>query len=521
MATAAVSNSADYATLSANLRVELKEWERGFAAANDGKKAERGDIKKVPEIAAKYKEYSRLKALEAKGSQPTQLEERPKKRKHTSPTGPENSQTTSTPRKASKSLFETPSKVRATRAHPSEIDPYDSPSALRRLFSPSSHMQKPSPLKAAVGPTPQRDGKALGLFDLLSESGGSTATPSATRVASTRGEVAQTPSKKKPMDTIAEEEEEEESPRGARTPASSGKKYMLANLFATPTTLRYAAMVEDEETKAAEYEKQTAVNGATQGGVGSDTPSFLRRSNSGRYGGSNAALDGSGLSPMGVRKRPQFVGKGLSAIVQGLRDMEEERLEDDLDALREMEAEAEGMNVDVADSQPPENNTGRPYKKKGQKRTTRRVRMKPVLSKPKPEPRLGEQDSDDGGDDEEPAAIPDTQLPNIAEEDEGGHDTDEASLHTMSEPDIDSDPDYGDEKPKSFSEKMKEAISVSGKGSQERQEKAPPPATKKEETKKAPGRPRKVNPEAHANYRSLKIRSRGSRGRGGARFGRR
>jgi hypothetical protein len=47
MATVAVSEISNQAAI---LRAELKEWERGFAAANGGKKAERGDIKKVPEI---------------------------------------------------------------------------------------------------------------------------------------------------------------------------------------------------------------------------------------------------------------------------------------------------------------------------------------------------------------------------------------------------------------------------------------------------------------------------------------
>ena len=32
------------------LRLELKEWEKGFAAANGGRKAGREDIKKEPEI---------------------------------------------------------------------------------------------------------------------------------------------------------------------------------------------------------------------------------------------------------------------------------------------------------------------------------------------------------------------------------------------------------------------------------------------------------------------------------------
>ena len=34
------------------LRAELKEWERGFSAANDGRKAGREDIKKDAAIGA-------------------------------------------------------------------------------------------------------------------------------------------------------------------------------------------------------------------------------------------------------------------------------------------------------------------------------------------------------------------------------------------------------------------------------------------------------------------------------------
>lgn len=40
----------DIAAQSAQLRAELKEWERAFAAANEGRKAERSDIKQAPEI---------------------------------------------------------------------------------------------------------------------------------------------------------------------------------------------------------------------------------------------------------------------------------------------------------------------------------------------------------------------------------------------------------------------------------------------------------------------------------------
>ena len=305
-------------------------------------------------------------------------------------------------------------------------------------------------------------------------------------------------------------------------------------------------MVEDEEERRPAVNIQPAAaspgNKGAAAGQG-ETPSFLRRSNAGR---SFNALDTStaGLSPIAARKPPHFPGKGLSALVQGLRDMEEEKLDDDMDVLRELEAEQDAVgnqDVEVADSQ---NQTGRrPYKKKGQKRTTRRVHMKPVVvskTQTQTQTQTGAAGSDDSYDEEldddelaAAAAVPDTQLPEtvnqVPEADDNDHNNehDNASLHTMSdtEPD-DSDPDYDQPVPKtkSFSEKMKEAISAdsSSKTTDSQSTEKPDPKTKTKAKAKAKKqeeekpRARKVNPNAnaHANFRSLKI-GRG-RGRGGA-----
>ncbi|RJE26760.1 DNA replication regulator sld2 [Aspergillus sclerotialis] len=531
MATTTVSSSSEVTSQSLVLRAELKEWERAFSAANGGRKADRNDIKSDPSIAAKYKEYGRLKSLESssnknKTSDSTKVDHESKKRKHNSSTGPRKTDPAPTPRKAAKHTFTTPSANRVWDTHPADIDPYDSPSVLRRLFSPSTHR---TPLKTAIGPTPQRDGKTLGLFDLLSESGGSTATPSASRMANMRSATVQTPSKRNVMDTITEEEEETMKPE--RTPASSGKRFMLSNLFATPTTLRYAAMAEGpDNAKAAENGNQLGGKAAEESAV-SGTPSFLRRSNPGRYGNGTAG----GLSPTAVRKPQPFVGKGLSALVQGLRDMEEERLQDDMDVLHEIEAEQTAANVEVNDSQAQANDAGPRPKKKGQKRTTRRVIMRPVVV-PRPTRASQSKEMDNRSDNceekDEDAAVPETQHPNAAPhaEAEGQHDDmdDAASLNTISEPDVgsDSDLDYTEEpevsipRSKSFSEKMKEAISSVAKQPPKPQEKpSVPKATKEKENQKP--RARKVNPEAHANYRALKIRNKGTKGRFAGRFGRR
>ncbi|KAJ5797760.1 uncharacterized protein N7503_007056 [Penicillium pulvis] len=511
MADQALKSRDEVAAQAVAVRAELKIWEKEFAITHDGKKAGREDIKQRPDIAAKYKEYGRLKNLEAaltrRENRQQEAADSSRKRKHASPNGLSRTNIETTPRKSSRGLFATPSHNRNTQAHPSQLDPYDSPSTFRRLFSPSTHRESlpaPSPLKPAIGPTPQRDGKALGLFDMLSESGGSQATPSAKRQKDVLAAGFRTPSKPKLFDTIAEapEEEEEETSRLSRTPASSTKQFYLANLFATPTTMRYAAMVEAEDNNIAQNNPRKPRL---------QVPSTQTR-----------------------REHPLF---SVALTPDGLREMEEERDEDEWEMLREIEEEQEGFHFEVPESQGPVADKQQPYKKKGQKRTTRRVNIRPAISKPKKQEELYPdlyEESDD-----ELAAVPETQIPEVPREvpniigDEDGHD-DVASLHSISEPgsdyegdtdvDSDGDPEYGEKakhppRPKSFSERIKEAGLMAKPTAME-----PPakPAAKPEEPEKEKKpRDRKINPQAHANYRSLKIRNRGGARGGGGRFRRR
>ncbi|KAF3023275.1 DNA replication regulator sld2 [Penicillium rubens] len=550
MADNVLNSSAEIGAQAINVRAELKTWEKAFASANGGRKAGRDDIKQNADIAAKYKEYSRLKALEASLSRRENSRQEPydshsKKRKHASPPDQDSAYLQVTPRKSSRGLFATPSNNR-TKHHPAQLDPYDSPSTLRRLFSPSTHRQglpAPSPLKAAIGPTPQRDGKALGLFDMLSESGGSGGTPSATRQSNNLAATFRTPSKRRPVDTIPEVPEveaQQETPRLARTPASETKQFYLANLFATPTTMRYAAMVEaddnpDEQTTnslnpAPEISAQEAQSG---------TPSFLRRSNSGRYPPPSEKHDGPGLSPIVSRKPQRFASKGLTHLVQGLRDMEEDRMEEDWEIMREMEEEAEAeeaAKVQVEDSQGPDVN--RKYKKKGQKRTTRRVIMRPVIHQPKPKPKAPPAMNEDPKHEDDVTAVPGTQQQPAANDgwDDVPSDIERAdeaaSLHTMSEPELDTeaefepdsddDPEFGEQpkpvaRPKTFSERIKEAVSSSAAKQQEQEPMGKPPKKPSETAEAKKPRARKVNPQAHANYRSLSI-NRGGSSRGRGRF---
>lgn len=377
---------------------------------------------------------------------------------------------------------------------------------------------------------------------MLSESGGSRDTPSAKRQTNNLAAAFRTPSKRRPVEAIPEvpeEETEQETPRLARTPASETKQFYLANLFATPTTMRYAAMVESENKEEAQKGESHGAPQISPPTALSGTPSFLRRSNSGRYPPPSARPDGPGLSPVISRKPQQFASKGLSHLVQGLRDMEEDRMDDDWDVMREMEEEAEAeeaSKIQVEDSQKPDVN--RKYKKKGQKRTTRRVIMRPVVRQPKP--KANPADVNDSGSDDELAAVPETQQ--APDADDGWDDVpsdieraeDAASLHTMSDPELDTeaefdadsddDPEFGGKskpaaKPKSFSERIKEAVSSSAAKPKEQAPLGKPP--KNTEAKEKKPRARKVNPQAHANYRSLSINRGGSSRARGGRFRRR
>jgi hypothetical protein len=191
--------------------------------------------------------------------------------------------------------------------------------------------------------------------------------------------------------------------------------------------------------------------------------------------------------------------------VASLRKDEEDKLDDDLEALREAEAGEDGPSppvrtpveedVLVKDSQP-----GRPllggfddeglydspdekvvgrdgnplpvFKKKGQKRTTRKVNIKPVW-KGRPTNTGHNHDEHDGED-----AVPETQVAGDA---------------AYPDNDLDADSDFEDELrvPSAPTHGKKTAPSKEGTG------------------KKVM---RKVNELAHANFRRLKLRNHGAKG---------
>ncbi|TVY73534.1 DNA replication regulator SLD2, partial [Lachnellula suecica] len=206
------------------------------------------------------------------------------------------------------------------------------------------------------------------------------------------------------------------------------------------------------------------------------TPSFLRRdSQRTQLPVVNENADGLEISPQMVRVPRKPLVRGLSSMLAGLRKLEEDAADEDLDLLHEMEDEAAGVpsakpapkpptapkDIVVEDSQPRlplggfddeamldsepdeiKNPTlgrdGQPlkvYKKKGQKRTTRRVKMKPSRSRPSATSPRPNADNDSNSEDElADEVVPETQVDDTAEFTEARNfDSDSQSEYTASE----------------------------------------------------------------------------------------
>lgn len=413
--------------------------------------------------------------------------------------------------KSDEDLSETPSKrskkVEAeTPPHMREwiIDPemFATPST-RKLFSPA--------MPTSIGPTPQRDGRILGLFDLLEENNENSPSTCRQVNASEDMNIQATPSKKSGgIDTA----------KLGRTPTSTNKGTML---FVTPSKRR--------SDNAALGKTPTSVSR-----LQFSTPSFLRRA-------PLAAVDENGefISPAPFRLPRKPLGRSLSSVVAGLRKLEEEADEDDMDALHEMENE-EGSGTNPSnttkpakpakpndeilepdsqaqqllggfdddtryDSAPEEalGRNGQPlrvYKKKGQKRTTRKVNMKPTQSK-RPQQSTEEQSDVDDED------VPETQV---------------NTTKSSGEPPLDLGSDYEFDPSEDEREEPKKKVPAKKVPTKKLDKTKKGEETKKGDKKEGTVKKavRKVNELAHANFKRLKLKNHGAKGpAAGSRFRRR
>ncbi|KAF3010831.1 regulatory particle non-ATPase [Curvularia kusanoi] len=443
------------------LRNDLKAWEKQFAAQHNGKKAGREDIKADAIISQKYKEYNKLRTHPPGAAAPQTPSKRATSRKQAD-------NIDRTPKVALKAPVLTPLKRKRTE----EVITENADTATAYL-SPQG--------PAFIGPTPQRDGIVLGLFDNLTAG-----TPSKRRIIF--GEIEpnlfQTPTKK---DTDAASEASSASRiRGERTPLSVTKRNLF-NQFVTPKKRK----VGEEGTPTSTLK-------------GLATPAFLRRDNVlDRIEETNEATP----RPAPWKKRGMV--RSLSAMIQNMRKEEDDRLDEEADIMREMEMEEEGIRppvkprtsqVQVTDSQAemplgpdrgseseqeeeeeeelgPDGKPKRVWKKKGLKRQTRRTNLRPNAAKPKPvqEFRYNDEESDN---DSNAKSVPETQLP------------EDAGLALSADDDDDSD--YASD------------VSHSAKKQRAPTKKEATLAEKKEGVVEKVKR--KISATAHANYQRLKIR---------------
>lgn len=271
-----------------------------------------------------------------------------------------------------------------------------------------------------------------------------------------------------------------------RTPMSESKRQLL-NTFATPLKNRQGETNCKTPTSISRLQF--------------DTPAFLKR-HSLPVADENAMF--ADPSPLKLPRKPLV--RGLSEIVASLRQVEEDALDDDLEALRDLENDMNAPRMPSAPAKPTDeehvilekdsqtrpallggfdseemydspvedgvDHNGNPvpvYKKKGQKRTTRKTNMRPVAKHRSQDPALRRDGDSDSGD-----MIPETQVvPGPGGE--GAEDVDSAKGATPKQNDVAAN------KKNKVEGALKKGI-------------------------------RKVNEMAHANFRRLKLRNHGAKG---------
>jgi hypothetical protein len=246
----------------------------------------------------------------------------------------------------------------------------DSGIAEVEVMSPDPLLSPEGP--AFIGPTPQRNGIAIGLFDLLPAE-----TPSRRgALADLELNIMQTPSRKDSETSL------ESRARGEKTPQSTSKRFLLDSFLAvTPN-------------------KRKLADATTPSSRGLATPAFLRR-----YNPLVKINEDEEATPRPAPWARRSFGRSLSARIQAMRQEEDDRFDEEADIMRELEMEADGMpapkrikvpEIQVEDSQAamplgpdrglesetedeaenglgPDGQPRKIWKKRGLKRQTRRV----------------------------------------------------------------------------------------------------------------------------------------------------
>lgn len=460
------------------------------------------------------------------------------------------------------------------------------PSLSRQLFSPT--------VPTSIGPTPQRDGRVLGLFDFLpfkdadiespskpnrparAPAGGATTTTTNQRRTGTA--LQETPRKGKyTMDTgLGIEVDLTRTPSSRHNGRPQQQQQQQTPRMGIPATPSRRQQQQQQQQHDGDDNRPARAPSSAHSAsrLQFQTPSFLRRIPMPSIGGPAGFP-----SPEPIRLPRKPMVRGLSSILADLRRTEEEQLDDDLDALREAEAEAEGVGRPVSTRPPadgPSQNPpaqapaprrpgdprygdsilaedsqkqnmtllggfddeamydsqdggqegvdrgGRPlkvYKKKGQKRTTRKANMRPVRTR-RPSAGAAAQEHAGQSDDDDDGVVPETQLgppvPSTRKQQPGRRqeDGDDPALLSGSEFAGSEYDDDVDELAQDHPKKPRRAAAgkPSKKESASAASKAKGGGKPDSKVKKAP---RKVNELAHANFKRLKLRNSGAKGGAG------
>ncbi|KAK4131069.1 hypothetical protein BT67DRAFT_458298 [Trichocladium antarcticum] len=601
-----------YERQSLQIRAELKQWEGDWAAARGGRKPGRDDIKQNADIARKYKQYNRLRDILAgkippPPAGPAEAADGSQQRKRTqsdaaivAPQTPsKRSRPTQTPRKTQ--YF--PTGPMPSAAHtPGAATAMNTPPLNRTLFTPAAAVP------TSISPTPQRDGRVLGIFDLLGR------TPSRSTALSTA-----LPGRSIPVSATTP------SRRRTTDPAAPPAISISITTTTTPTTARFTStststpqskprssvpLYERPGNSAAPF-RTPSTNRVARLRLtpqsGSKTPSFLRRRTTSSAVATTATIttaaaaaaaaaaangglsrvdeqgddeaddgdedgggDGGGaawkrIGPLRLPRTLALGGRGLSSVVAGLRRMEDEEFGEEEEAMREMEMEMEmemeggagggggpvragtegglvevgdsqvgpgparGLAMDEADETTPIgllsgfDNEGRDdhldqekppaqplriFKKRGQKRSTRLVNMRPTRSRRPVQ--AGEEDADADDDDDDDDLVPETQFDPSATSGPRP-DGDDALLSEDAGADSDgygsgSDDDDDDDNTKDKAKtKAKKKTTAKTKTKTDGKD-----ANKSEGVVKRAVR--KVKATAHANFKRLKLKNNGAKG---------
>jgi hypothetical protein len=397
----------------------------------------------------------------------------------------------------------------------------------------------------------------LGLFDLLGRTPSRSTAADNTLASAVAGAsvAAATPSKQRTTTDMIPQAITTMTPTTARFAATPTSK-RTAQLFQTGTTPLQERHDKGNVRTPFKTPSSKRISKA-RSTPASATPSFLRRRTtvssatalSGVVEQDEGGDDEESWKKIGPLRLPRKLGltRTLSSVVAGLRKMEE-AFEDEEEVLREMEGGTSTTTMakqDVAevgdghverpkdqkepagkqpvgllsgfddeglyDSEGEERQRNqqqplRQFKKRGQKRTTRLVNMRPTRAKRPPAP--NHTGADDEGDEEDDDIVPETQLHASKPTQAANGDDDELRLSDAAASDAEFD---GSE-----SEGEEEEKNVKAKKTKQKSKAQPATTTEPGKEKKSEGvvkrAVRKVKATAHANFKRLKLRNNGAKG---------